>query len=488
MIKPIEKIKLSQVIGLVPKPKYVLGTTYALSLAFFESVVFPCLGRSNLRSCLILCDLMGYQRALAEGAALQGAAQDYMVVPSPLPDCFHPKVWLLIGDSEAVLLSGSGNLTQAGFMTNVEFFDALHFSEATPATPKLLRNIRPFIRGLAQMWPPADSHRLLCVETLGHIQEPLAGIPVTASEGNTAPRFVHSFDGPLIEQMPEVPDARELYVAAPFFGNSLGGLNLLADRYPAAKLRVFPAVHNETATDAPLKQLSDSYKNATASRLSVPMKRKGALAHLKLYGIAGHNTTAWVYCTSANCTEAAWHGRNVEAGILRSIPHAELSTYFVADNTPLPQGTIAYEGHHLPGDMLRFWACDTGSGIDISIAESCANHLPLRDVTVTVRSGSNLAVCRKVALFENGRFAHIANSAFPDWQRRRKMAVCVDIQATAAMGVVVRGSCFVENRLLLTADPIHRSAWQWCPDIVERGRNARTCRHRGSFYSRARPL
>lgn len=218
-MNPIEKIKLSEVFALVPKPKYALGTTYALSLAFFESVVFPHLGRSDLRSCLILCDFVGYQRALAEGAALQGAAQDYMVVPSPLPGCFHPKVWLLINDSEAVLVCGSGNLTQAGFMTNVELFDALHFSKEEPASPELLESIRMFIRGLARMWPQEDARHLLCVETLSDIHKALDAIPVASLAKDPAPRFLHSFNGSLIGQMPEMPGARDLYVAAPFFGN-----------------------------------------------------------------------------------------------------------------------------------------------------------------------------------------------------------------------------------------------------------------------------
>ena len=66
----IESIKLSDVLRLVPKPRYVLGTTYTLSLAFFESVVFPFMDRDKLKSCLILCDTVGYQRAFTEAAAL----------------------------------------------------------------------------------------------------------------------------------------------------------------------------------------------------------------------------------------------------------------------------------------------------------------------------------------------------------------------------------------------------------------------------------
>jgi hypothetical protein len=52
----MESVKLSEFFKSVKKPKYILGTTYTLSLAFFESVVFPHIDRSRLRSCILVCD------------------------------------------------------------------------------------------------------------------------------------------------------------------------------------------------------------------------------------------------------------------------------------------------------------------------------------------------------------------------------------------------------------------------------------------------
>ncbi len=126
----IESIKLRDVFALVPKPRYILGTTYTLSLAFFESAIFPEFDRERLKSCLIITDSLGYPHALTEAAALQGAAQDYIVVRAPVSGSFHPKVWLIIGDSEAVLLTGSANFTQAGSCLN-------RVGRSSPFTPKI---------------------------------------------------------------------------------------------------------------------------------------------------------------------------------------------------------------------------------------------------------------------------------------------------------------------------------------------------------------
>src|SRR5260221_5240071 len=130
----LERIKLSDVFASVREPKYILGTTYTLSLAFFESVLLQYINRSGLLSCLIVCDSVGYERALTEGPALQGAAQDYQVVRAPGTDCFHPKVWIIIGGGENVPLVGSGKLTQAGFATNAANFVVIRLIAATTLT------------------------------------------------------------------------------------------------------------------------------------------------------------------------------------------------------------------------------------------------------------------------------------------------------------------------------------------------------------------
>src|SRR6266446_6778174 len=40
------------------------------------------------------------------------------------------------------------------------------------------------------------------------------------------------------------------------------------------------------------------------------------------------------------------------------------------------------------------------------------------------------------------------------------MTVCLEIEGKTTADHFVRRRCFVENRLLLTADPVHRSAWR----------------------------
>src|SRR5215475_194321 len=128
MITAIQQIELSTFFKLFA-PTHILGTTYTLSLAFFELLVLPRIDKSKLQKCVILCDQLGFQRVIDESIALHEAGNSYMIVTVPASHRFHPKIWLMLNDTEAALLVGSGNLTQSGFIDNLELFDVIRFSQ-----------------------------------------------------------------------------------------------------------------------------------------------------------------------------------------------------------------------------------------------------------------------------------------------------------------------------------------------------------------------
>lgn len=165
---------------------------------------------------------------------------------------------------------------------------------------------------------------------------------------------------------------------SPYFGDSLQGLDLLTERFATARLNLFPAVHSGNATNIPLDQLQKSHKSARVSQLAVSSK-KGAFAHPKLYGVASEDESAWLYCTSANCTQAAGQGPNIEAGLLRVVSPSLLTNYFSPGNTELPPSRLQIEYKHEAADALHCWATDTGAGLDLQIANDERQRLPLRD-------------------------------------------------------------------------------------------------------------
>ena len=397
-----------------------------------------------------------------EGPAIQGAGQDYMVVSAPVPTTFHPKVWLVVGQDALVLLVGSGNLTQAGFVGNIEAFDAVYVSPDTPITSPLLSSIIAFIDGLKQMWRPEDAKHLLCVETLSRIADACKSLPQASPDlgGDAEVEFIRSFlPGPFISHWPAGADIDTLYAASPYFGGSLDGLNSLTERYPLADLNVFPAVHKDEATDVPLAKLSAKYREAKVASLRVPAHKDTAFAHLKLYGLT-RGSDAWICTTSANCTSAALKGPNVEAGLLRKMSAEALREYFLPSNAVLPDGDIKYRDHDGRGAQLHLWASEHGDRIEIVVSEDTRQFLPLTDVVITIRHGSNLETVRQPSLFQDSRSAHLSRTAFPEWNQGNTRSICLEMSGQSPRNGLAKGRCFVENRMLLTADPIHRSAWK----------------------------
>lgn len=453
----IESIKLSDFFESIKKPRYVVGTTYTLSLAFFESVVMPYIDRSQLRACFIIADKIGYQRAISEAAALQGAGNGYMVAPAPGSGCFHPKVWLVVGETEMAMLVGSGNLTQSGFMVNAEYFDSVFISKDEPADERLVSDIESFVAGLAGMWNAGDAASALYVETLGQIRSTLG---VFRGGKSDAPhlRMLHSFSGKLIDGLPEVPDCTEIFAAAPFFGGSDDGLRLLAKRYPGAKLHVFPAVHSAEVTDLPLAKVKAELKPKTLAALHIPGKSR-PLAHLKLYGFKGLSSS-WMYCTSANCTAAAWTGPNVEAGLLRPVDANVFKEFFQPDKAKLPAGSLEYSGDSGHIHDFSLTASDTGAGLELIATGTEQDRLPLADVRLTVRAGSHTVVHKMDKIFTSHGTEFVAWDHLAGWRMPRNIAICIELSAKDKSGKSVSGACFVENRVLLTSDPIHRSAWR----------------------------
>jgi hypothetical protein len=105
-------------------------------------------------------------------------------------------------------------------------------------------------------------------------------------------------------------------------------------------------------------------------------------------------------------------------------------------------------------------AVDTVEGVDLLILGMDQSRLPLSNVELAVRAGSTISFCREPFLFSGTTRAHIQWTAFEGWQRRRKVTMLLELHASDARGMAVRSACLVENQLLLSADPVHRSAWR----------------------------
>lgn len=145
---------------------------------------------------------------------------------------FHPKVVLVLYESEARLALGSGNATKPGLEQNTELFFVRRLRYDDPAGAALLRDVDEFLASCASLATSAGTQLALVRQALtARIQNTR---PLRDGERTDA-LFASSFDGRLVdilgERLPADARITRIGVLAPFFeqddlaaGDDPGGL------------------------------------------------------------------------------------------------------------------------------------------------------------------------------------------------------------------------------------------------------------------------
>jgi hypothetical protein len=449
-----ERIKLSEFFSLF-EPTHILGTTYTVSLTFFESVVFPYVKKGALRKCVILCDQFGFRRAMVEAGSLNRVSSSYMVVVPPASRTLHAKVWLMLNADKAALLVGSGNLTQSGFMQNNELFDVVDVMEH-PGSQILLQDIQVLVSGLGGHCRGLSKEYRLLADYFSEVQDILQNLSSKANGTDSNVRLLTSFHGSFLDQLSSVISSCDLSIAAPYFGGSKEGLSLLTGAVRARNVRVFPGLDDEGTVDMPVDQVA-SISNTRICRLR--MSESGGFAHLKLYGFLElEGDKAWLFNGSVNCTKAALTGDNIEAGILRSVSRTAIDSYFEEGKSQgLPKSRPADHFDH--GEKwMSICAANLGSMLDLVTVPSPT--LPLTDVAIQVQNGPNTIITTKEGLFFDGPSQRVPWKDLNIEAPKLASVYLLEVTGRDSKGSQVKASCYVDDLITLTSDPSHRSALQ----------------------------
>ena len=105
-----------------------LLTTFSFDFYFFEMKAMKWLRSCGVRNINVFIDGHYYSELMqqATGEEMQLTA-GYSLYPVFQKSIFHPKIWMLFGDKEGLLIVGSGNLTNSGNGNNDEIWGAFHF-------------------------------------------------------------------------------------------------------------------------------------------------------------------------------------------------------------------------------------------------------------------------------------------------------------------------------------------------------------------------
>jgi hypothetical protein len=112
------------------RPKRAVFTTFTLNVPFFDATIFPAVSAGDGCEVSVLVDARQFGIA-AQGAFSRDAGMQYTIAPIRAPGhgIFHPKLAFIETADDQILTVGSGNLTPAGWCTQLESWDVCRRSE-----------------------------------------------------------------------------------------------------------------------------------------------------------------------------------------------------------------------------------------------------------------------------------------------------------------------------------------------------------------------
>ena len=301
-------------------------TTYSLGLSYFEAVILDALTRKKCAEIVIFSDIAGYISSLKETGVIE-AGRQYTLEPIHIPNyAFHPKICFLEGNDGCHVLIGSGNLTFSGQGGNIEVIEHLHSEFA----PEAMIGVAKFFKHLSKLEGISENAKKVAEDVGSTLTTNVSNL---GSRPNIAVLF-NKDNETIAEQLLNLTNGlgavSEIKIISPFYDNDGIGIQKLAKMLNCKNIKLH--VHNESAA------LKNDLMWPWDSNLALqPVKINSSLVpldhrplHSKIFEICCVDGRI-VVSGSANATDAALFGRNIEICIARidhrkTIPWSSKST------------------------------------------------------------------------------------------------------------------------------------------------------------------
>ena len=361
-------------------------STFSIDFGFFEQRLLPALHRLQVGNIHVLVDsheleeaqyhLMAGTRSVNAGYSVQPISTDKGV--------FHPKMLLLLGEKNGLLLVGSGNLTSSGLQSNEEVWSAFQVdsSKELASHASLLLDALEWF----EQWKPSEATSVIrkwnWMRQFTPWMEVLEEMPrqkrVVLEDGRQVQFIGQDESSSTFESMVEAIASRgveRMTCVSPFFDHSASGLKSLTEGLKAKNVDVL-----FDQDRVPFEPYSGpQFFNWNSRWVEDDKSAKGRL-HAKLYHFILTDGAEAIYAGSSNATMAGLGvrsagARNVEAGVWMERPKPaqdwldelgirkkgkSISTWEVAEvgNMPAPEfsrrskrtGSVEYaeqDGEHL---------------------------------------------------------------------------------------------------------------------------------------------
>ena len=201
-------------------PAYLaLFSTFQFDPDFFERRLLKCPALKKARRIAVFMDASQWQALVQTDTASRWMNRRYFVVPIRRNHgVFHPKLSLLLTDQGGQLLCGSNNLTRSGCSSNLELLNSIPFEFASEETqgPLLAQETLKFFTRASE--DTDEEVGRIVRQWLAEAQQRYPW-PQPAGISERSVRLVHTYDGPILDQISEtvsVSEPGEIFVVSPF--------------------------------------------------------------------------------------------------------------------------------------------------------------------------------------------------------------------------------------------------------------------------------
>ncbi len=237
------------ILGLIGSRRYhsAILTTFSFDFFFFEMKAMKWLRSCGVRNVNVFIDGHYYSEMMQQlGGEEMKLSPGYSLYPVFGKSLFHPKVWMLFGEKEGLLIIGSGNLTNAGNGNNEEIWGAFHFdirftenaalfSSAWNYLQQLCSNTKGYTQEKTTRW--IIDH----AKWLNELPNPApSGFLTTAGKGKIA--FLYNSTHTTIwQQLTDLIGNQkvvEVTSLSPYYDNNGKAIQALSKLFPTAKVNI----------------------------------------------------------------------------------------------------------------------------------------------------------------------------------------------------------------------------------------------------------
>lgn len=212
-------------------------TTFSFDFHHFESQVLRELKRKGVTNVNIFADTTMLDKSIGFSTGhLKSLSTSYSINSIPCTGAFHPKITILAGENDVLLLQGSGNITNGGHGKNHELFTVFYANKEDQTQLPIIQEAWLYLRNLTSKIEGVSSEKLDWVSSNCNLLTDINIKPHQFSliETNFSAALLYNEETSIWQQLQElVPSGsiKNIKVFSPFYDEKGTLLNRLSAQF-----------------------------------------------------------------------------------------------------------------------------------------------------------------------------------------------------------------------------------------------------------------